>query len=317
MSKGVSILQDAKKEEMLAKVKANEIDKAQLKEMQSKEGAEPVKVKQGQLTTIVNEGANMQASQMTSQILEKLGTKLNDMITEQTIGLLSKQDVQVNAKDVNALTNPVKVEKDNINKVSSHQANGNLLFLMFTPLWLTTIISSVLLFFAFRSSNLIKVSDRIKAMLFQFMMAIGVGLVGGFGYVFYLKHILDVNIPNEVEISFYIATAIIGFISLILGVMSWLGIRSIPIFMVLLFFSLQVIMLPKEMLPQFYVDYVLPWNPFRYYVEELRSLLYMHQGLEFNGTIAMFIGLLTFGFISTLVASIVRKHSTKRTEVPS
>ena len=43
----------------------------------------------------------------------------------------------------------------------------------------------------------------------------------------------------------------------------------------------------------------------------------MNKAIELNGTMWMFIGFMIFGIVSSLVAAIVRKHSTKRTEVPS
>ena len=68
----------------------------------------------------------------------------------------------------------------------------------------------------------------------------------------------------------------------ILGVMAWFGMRAVPLFMVLLFFSMQMLTLPKQMLHEFYQKYVLSWDPFSYYVEGLRDLIYLHKDLSFN-----------------------------------
>ena len=59
------------------------------------------------------------------------------------------------------------------------------------------------------------------------------------------------------------------------------------------------------------------WNPFTHYTTSLKELIYMNKAIELNGTMWMFIGFMIFGIVSSLVAAIVRKHSTKRTEVPS
>ena len=34
--------------------------------------------------------------------------------------------------------------------------------------------------------------------------------------------------------------------------MTWLGMKSVPIFFIAMFFSMQLVMLPKQMLPEFY-----------------------------------------------------------------
>lgn len=43
----------------------------------------------------------------------------------------------------------------------------------------------------------------------------------------------------------------------------------------------------------------------------------MHQSLEMNSTMWMFVGFIIFGIISSFLAAIIRKHSGKRSELPS
>lgn len=59
------------------------------------------------------------------------------------------------------------------------------------------------------------------------------------------------------------------------------------------------------------------WNPFTHYTTTLKELIYMNKAIELNSTVWMLIGFMIFGIISSLIAAIVRKHSTKRTEIPS
>lgn len=47
------------------------------------------------------------------------------------------------------------------------------------------------------------------------------------------------------------------------------------------------------------------------------EIIYMGSHIEMNATIWMMIGFIIFGAISSLTAAIVRKHSNKRTEIPS
>ena len=84
-----------------------------------------------------------------------------------------------------------------------------------------------------------------------------------------------------------------------------------------MFFSMQMVTLPKQMLPKGYQHYAYDWNPFTHYATSLKELIYLNHQIEFSTTIWMLIGFMIFGAISSLVAALVRKHSTKRTEVPS
>ncbi len=321
MSKVQKTVQDAKIKElqsqMKEKIESGQIPPEQAKKMQEQNKVEPVKVKQGQVEIIVNEGSSMQGAQLANTMLTTISDQLNTQISKQAIQTLDKMDVDVSASDIQGITNPIKVDKTNMNAVKSHQANGNLPLLMFTPVWLASLVGSVVLFFSFRTSNNITIKDRIIASLGQLGGAIVTALIGGFGYIYFMTQVLDVTINEPTKIGLYISIAILAFISLILGFMTWLGVKAIPLFMVLLFFSLQLIMLPTQMLPQFYQDYMIGWNPFRHYAETLRGLLYLHHDIELNSTMWMFIGFIIFGGVSAISAAILRKHSGKRTEVPS
>ncbi len=307
ISKVQKTVQDAKIKEMQSqmkeKIESGQIPPEQAKKMQEQNKVEPVKVKQGQVEIIVNEGSSMQGAQLANTMLTTIGDQLNTQISKQAIQTLDKMDVDVSASDIQGITNPIKVDKTNMNAVKSHQANGNLPLLMFTPVWLALLVGSVVLFFSFRTSNNITIKDRIIASLGQLGGAIVTALIGGFGYIYFMTQVLDVTINEPTKIGLYISIAILAFISLILGFMTWLGVKAIPLFMVLLFFSLQLIMLPTQMLPQFYQEYMIGWNPFRHYAETLRGLLYLHHDIELNSTMWMFIGFIIFGGVSAISAA--------------
>ena len=321
MSKTQKIVMDTKKQEMEDKVKSGEIPAAQAKQMQQKMAQESsnqdITVKQAQFKTLTNSGANMQASQMSSNMLKGIGDNLNKQISKQSLDTLDQQNVQIDASDIKDITTPVNVINKKVNEVKDHQASGNAPFLMFMPVWISSIVASLLLFFAFRTSNNIEISQRIIASIGQMIVGVITAFVGGFGYVYFMSGVLGFDFPDINKIAIYISISILGFIGLILGVMTWLGMKAIPIFFIAMFFSMQLVTSPKQMLPKFYQDYIVNWNPFTHYAEYLRELLYMHQSLEMNSTMWMFVGFIIFGIISSLLAAIIRKHSGKRSELPS
>lgn len=321
MSKTQKIVMDNKKQEMEDKVKSGEIPAAQAKQMQQKMAQESsnqdITVKQAKFKTLTNSGANMQASQMSSNILKGIGDNLNKQISKQSLDTLDQQNVQIDASDIKDITTPVNVINKKVNEVKDHQASGNAPFLMFMPVWISSIVASVLLFFAFRTSNNIKISQRIIASIGQMIVGMMTAFVGGFGYVYFMSGVLGFDFPDINKIAIYISISILGFMGLILGVMTWLGMKSIPIFFIAMFFSMQLVTSPKQMLPKFYQDYIVDWNPFTHYAEYLRELLYMHQSLEMNSTMWMFVGFIIFGIISSILAAMIRKHSGKRSELPS
>ncbi|HCZ8924374.1 TPA: YhgE/Pip domain-containing protein [Staphylococcus aureus] len=317
MSKTQKVVMDSKKEEMQQKVASGEIPPQVVQQMKQKMGNQQVEVKQAKFKTIVSEGSSLQGSQIASAVLTGMGDNINAQITKQSLETLTSQNVKVNAADINGLTNPVKVDNEKLNKVKDHQAGGNAPFLMFMPIWIGSIVTSILLFFAFRTSNNIVVQHRIIASIGQMIFAVVAAFAGSFVYIYFMQGVqgFDFDHPNRVAI--FVALAILGFVGLILGVMVWLGMKSIPIFFILMFFSMELVTLPKQMLPESYQKYVYDWNPFTHYATSVRELLYLNHHIELNSTMWMFIGFMIFGAVSSLVSAIVRKHSTKRTEVPS
>ncbi|MBU5109451.1 YhgE/Pip domain-containing protein [Staphylococcus aureus] len=317
MSKTQKVVMDSKKEEMQQKVASGEIPPQVVQQMKQKMGNQQVEVKQAKFKTIVSEGSSLQGSQIASAVLTGMGDNINAQITKQSLETLTSQNVKVNAADINGLTNPVKVDNEKLNKVKDHQAGGNAPFLMFMPIWIGSIVTSILLFFAFRTSNNIVVQHRIIASIGQMIFAVVAAFAGSFVYIYFMQGIQGFDFDHPNRIAIFVALAILGFVGLILGVMVWLGMKSIPIFFILMFFSMQLVTLPKQMLPESYQKYVYDWNPFTHYATSVRELLYLNHHIELNSTMWMFIGFMIFGAVSSLISAIVRKHSTKRTEVPS
>ncbi|HDD7492948.1 TPA: YhgE/Pip domain-containing protein [Staphylococcus aureus] len=317
MSKTQKVVMDSKKEEMQQKVASGEIPPQVVQQMKQKMGNQQVEVKQAKFKTIVSEGSSLQGSQIASAVLTGMGDNINAQITKQSLETLTSQNVKVNAADINGLTNPVKVDNEKLNKVKDHQAGGNAPFLMFMPIWIGSIVTSILLFFAFRTSNNIFVQHRIIASIGQMIFAVVAAFAGSFVYIYFMQGVQGFDFDHPNRIAIFVAFAILGFVGLILGVMVWLGMKSVPIFFILMFFSMQLVTLPKQMLPESYQKYVYDWNPFTHYATSVRELLYLNHHIELNSTMWMFIGFMIFGAVSSLVSAIVRKHSTKRTEVPS
>lgn len=317
MSKTQKVVMDSKKEEMQQKVASGEIPPQVVQQMKQKMGNQQVEVKQAKFKTIVSEGSSLQGSQIASAVLTGMGDNINAQITKQSLETLTSQNVKVNAADINGLTNPVKVDNEKLNKVKDHQAGGNAPFLMFMPIWIGSIVTSILLFFAFRTSNNIVVQHRIIASIGQMIFAVVAAFAGSFVYIYFMQGIQGFDFDHPNRIAIFVALAILGFVGLILGVMVWLGMKSIPIFFILMFFSMQLVTLPKQMLPESYQKYVYDWNPFTHYATSVRELLYLNHHIELNSTMWMFIGFMIFGAVSSLISAIVRKHSTKRTEMPS
>ncbi|MCE5007622.1 YhgE/Pip domain-containing protein [Staphylococcus equorum] len=313
ISTAQSKIMTEKQNEIKEKVKSGELSPEQIKAMQKKMGSgsqEFPEPKQAHIETIINQGSNAQVSNIAQQALSKITDQLNKQISKQNVELLAKNKMELPSNQFDNFVNPVKVETTTLNKVKDHQGNGNAASAMFTPVWFSAMITAVLSFLTFKNRD--KLASHKDKLWFISKIILSVTIAafaGAFAYVYYTGGVLNFDFNQPFDTAIFIAIAILGFASLILGVMVWIGFGAIPIFILYLFFTMQAVMLPKVMVPEFYQDYIIPWSPFYHYLNTLKDLLYNDSSLAMNSTIWMFIGFIIFGLASLISAAYVKKKT--------
>lgn len=312
MSQAQNEVMKDKQKEMKDKMQSGEIQPEEMKKMQAAMDGQtkPTEPSQALIKTSVKEGGNAQVANIAQQALSKMTDNINTQISKQNVSILEKNNIDIPSEQYESFANPVKVENNTIDAVKDHQGNGNAAGTMFSPVWMSSMIIAALSFFAFKqrpqlASHKLKLAHLVKAILSVTIAA----FAGAFVYVYYMGGVLDFNFTQPAVTATYIAIAILGFALLILGLMVWMGFAILPIFILFLFFTIQSVMLPKAMVPEFYQNYILPWNPFYHYVTNLKGLLYENADLAMNGTMWMFVAFMLFGIISLVSALYVKGHT--------
>ncbi|GAA6819369.1 YhgE/Pip domain-containing protein [Helicobacter pylori] len=313
ISNAQSKIMSEKQNEIKEKIKSGEFSPEQIKAMQKKMGSGSQKIpkpKQAHIETIVNQGSNAQASNIAQQALNKITNQLNKQISNQNVELLAKNKIDLPSKQFDQFVNPVKIETTTLNKVKDHQGNGNAASAMFTPIWFSAMITAVLSFLTFKNRDkLTSHKDKLRFISKLILSVTVAAFVGAFVYIYYTGGVLNFDFNQPSETAIFVAIAILGFACLILGIMVWIGFAAIPIFILYLFFTMQAVMLPKVMIPEFYQDYIIPWSPFYHYLNTLKDLLYNGSNLSMNTTIWMFIAFIIFGLASLVSAIYVKKKT--------
>ena len=312
MSSAQSILINHKQAEMKQLIESGKLSEAEIAKMMKNQPdpseMEEIKPEEANVEIVINQGADAQLSQIATQILNKITDTMNNQISNQSLSILSENDVNVSAAEVEQLTHRVKVEQKIMNEVKDHQANGNGHGVMFIPIWLTSLIISVLSYFIIRNNeDNLEGENRSKLAVLLPTMIVITSLVAGFTYVYYMDWVMGFNFNDSLLTAIYISIVILGLSSLIVGFLAWIGFATIPIFMLFVFFTMQAIMLPKQMLPTFYQNYVVPWNPFVKYATTLKEILYTGGSLGSGGTVWMFVSFAIIG-LGLLVISIYTKY---------
>ena len=97
---------------------------------------------------------------------------------------------------------------------------------------------------------------------------------------------------------------------MILAVLSLLGIRSIAVFALMLFFGAPLLAMAPEMMSPFYRDWIYSWLPMRFMIQGLRELFFFGKGLTWSSPLST---LVWIGVVSMVIilASALKLNSIK------
>jgi YhgE/Pip-like protein len=242
---------------------------------------------------IINEGMNFTGANVASQITNGVLTNFNQQIQEQLFTQVEEMNAPLTVDLAKQLTNPLTIETEKINLIGTNNANGNTPALFTQLLWLTTFISSMVLFTLLKKitggkSSFTAIASQVVSGIIFVASIVGVIL-------FIAVQMLDVNIPNNGDMfimMFYIGLC---FFFLQNALLNWIGYPAAPLFILLFFFSMPILTLAPEMLPDVTRDWLYSWVPFRYSLEIFKDILFFDRGIfdDGIGTIGV-IGLSSF-----------------------
>ena len=254
---------------------------------------------------VVNQGKNNQLSPQVTQILSQIANKIGNTTSSQIIKKAEATNQPLPAKIAENLINPVKVQVENINTTGDFSSAPSVFF---SPIWISSLIGSVLLFILSR-----KEINSSKEKIVQKSIQLGIiglsSVVVGFLSPYLVEWILGVSVDKYVATSAFLSVATFGFMTLIFGTVSWLGLAGIPLFVLLLFFALPLLSLAPEMLSSFYTDWVLPWLPMRMLYDGVKNILFFGQDF-WNGAIKELIYVVVIG-VALILLSILKKDKVK------
>lgn len=308
MSQAQNIIMTEKQKEVKAQIQSGALSPEQQQALLSKGAPTIPNPQKAKMEVIVNQGSNGQIATIAQQALGKITDQISNQISEQNAKALAQNNVDLPSDKYEMFANPVTVDQTTLHEIKDHQANGNAGASMFMPIWLSSLITGVISFTLFKKrGSLLSHKDKLKFAIQTVCGIIISALIGAFAYIYYMGQVLGFDFNQATDTAIYIAIAIMGFALLIFGCMVWAGFGVVPVLMLFVFFSIQSSVLPTQMLPEFYQNYILPWNPFYHYVSTLKELLYDGVALTMNGTMWMFVAFIIFGIVSFVTAVYTKK----------
>ncbi len=135
----------------------------------------------------------------------------------------------------------------------------------------------------------------------QALFGIIIALFSGFT-VATLGLIAGINMPSYFLVGSFVSFAAFCFFLLVSGVTSWIGKPAITLFMVVMLLGMGVLMTPKEMLPDFFVNFIRPWVPIRFASEGLREIFYFGSGFYTGQSFNIILGIGISGLVMYLLS---------------
>lgn len=247
---------------------------------------------------LVNQGMNTAAANAAAQILNTVVDNVNNNIRGELLAGFEKQGGTVTTAQASSLVSPITKDVVNVNEIGTHSANGNAPVSLFQPLWMGSIIGSVIIFLVIHKLAFANRIETLAVRLTQVLVGAVLALLVGFGAAWISDGWIGIDIPRFTDTALFLAIAYFSYFLMISAILSWIGLRGIPIFVLTLFFGAPLLAMAPEFMSDFYREWIYSWLPMRFMVEGLRELFFFDQGLSMNAPTTILLGI---GFVSLLV----------------
>lgn len=231
---------------------------------------------------LINQGMNTAASTMAGQILNEVVDNMNNMVRTQLLAEFEAQGATLTVDQASNLAIPIAKTVININEIGENSANGNAPVSLFQPVWMASLFSAAIIFLAVSKTQISTRKEYLVTKVGQILIGAVIALVAGFGLTWIADGMVGLNIPGFLDTSFFLAITTFSFYLMISAVLSLVGTKGIPVFVLLLFFGGPLLAMAPEMMSSFYRDWVYSWLPMRFMVEGLREMFFFGVGFTWN-----------------------------------
>lgn len=262
--------------------------------------------KQGSVRIYANEGMSFQTSSLVKQMLQQIMQGVSSELSRQLLAQIGQKSPQIPVSIAEGLLTPFSVKEQTVHSAGANNANGNAPNLLTQILWMATLATSIFLYLASKKA-MEKGGRRGSVTLAQ--MGTGlvvVALAAGF-LLWMASSWYGMEIADTTETFLFLVLAGAAFYLLQTALLNWLGFPAMGLLVLLLFFSMPVIGMAPEFLPQATRDWLYPWIPFRFVTSGLRTILYF-AGIESSVPIYRVLWSLAGGSFLLMAASVFKRR---------
>lgn len=245
----------------------------------------------------INQGMNTAASNMVGQVLNGLVDNLNSNVRTELLQEMEEQGLTLTPQQAASLAAPITKEVINVNEIGVNSANGNSPVSLFQPLWMGSLAAAAIIFISMSKTKAAGRKESVFSKFTQILMGAVAALVVGFGLTWLADAMIGFDIPEYMDTAIFLTITSFSYFLMISAVLSLLGLKGMPLFILMLFFGAPLLAMAPEMMSAFYRDWIYSWLPMRFMVEGLRELFFFGKGLTWSSTST----LVWIGAVSTVV----------------
>ncbi|GIO92903.1 MULTISPECIES: DUF3533 domain-containing protein [Paenibacillus] len=254
---------------------------------------------------LVNEGMNAQASAVVKQMLGQVLKMAGSELSKQALTMIGAQAELVPVTTAQALLTPFEVQEKIVHPVGANHASGNAPGLLTQILWIGCLIISLSLFQALRTAA---AGDGSRGIAIVLQGAVGLllaGLASGF-LVWMASSWYGMELTNGGNVWLMLWLAGSAFFLLQSTLLNWLGLPAMGILVLLMFFSMPLLNMAPEFLPQATQDWLYSWIPLRFAASALRDVMYFDGSASATANHTV-LWAIAGGFLVLHLASVVKK----------
>nr|AYQ74511.1 DUF3533 domain-containing protein [Cohnella candidum] len=219
-----------------------------------------------------NEGMSAQGVAAAKSILQQVAKNVSAELSAQLLEQVGQRVQQISVGSVHALLAPFGTQEISVHPVGSNNGGGSAPNMLTQIIWMGCLVMSVLLFFASKAATVH--GGRRSAVAGQTVIGLALA-AGASGFLVWMAHSwYGMEIADQSTTWLFLWLAASAFFLMQTALFNWIGIPAVAILVLLLFFSLPVLNLAPEFMPQATQDWLYSWTPFRYVASGLRNLMY-------------------------------------------
>lgn len=267
------------------------------------------------LKLITNEGMNAAAATSVKSILKQSTKMISLELSKQVLGFASKQSDQIPVAAAQAILTPFQVQEETVHPVGANNASGNAPGMLTQIMWIGSLVTSIFLFLTTQQSFVAGVRTW-PVLLIQ--SVVGIAIIAAIsGYLVWMASSwYGMELANAADTWLFIWLAGAAFFMLQSSFLTWMGFPAMAILVLLMFFSMPVINLAPEFLPQATQEWLYSWIPFKFAAAGMREVMYF-GGLDSVSGNASVLAWIAGVFLVLLLVSGVRRGKEKNKKTSS